>query len=598
MRWLCLVNVALALAGAHRLRLRSPFGPRRHVRLRTESLVQTHARSAAATVPELAQLNTALAARLRSADLKARECALLHEAFLQSPAASESRARSLGDLSLSGVRRDLASATTGLARVEEAEAEEDTAENCAARRVAGESALATLQRQLANATAAKVSGAATDDLYETVLGRLGDRVALQRATNGKVAAACQQLIAERNLEQERIRQKKEFLYAKLAASMSHLGAAEEPLPPSYDHVRQCLADLQELRVAADEVKRNRAAVLAAEAVTLTVADCEVTDWIEESCSASCGGGTRIVSRSVVSPAENGAACPVLSLHEHCSPQACPEDCATGDWSGWSSCVEVKSRLRQVERAGNALGAPCGALQQTVVCAGAEDQCVLGEWSEWSGCSRACGGGSTRARRGASEACGRVEVDRVALCNAFPCEQDQACADAERPVFILDGSGSLGAERFKALSKLAGDTAKLLPEVAVLLAGADVTDLGGGWQLGRKAAKKANRAKYPESATSLPAAFEHGLGLGARTLVVFTDGQVNSQLAMAEASARAQARGGRVVVVAPELAAAGASGYASQPVHDNVLAVSMQALLDRQQCGNACTLVSMLCRELA
>ena len=55
---------------------------------------------------------------------------------------------------------------------------------------------------------------------------------------------------------------------------------------------------------------------------LFLVDCKVSKWEEGECSASCGGGNRTKTRTVVQPALNGGTCPELTEVEACNLEGC------------------------------------------------------------------------------------------------------------------------------------------------------------------------------------------------------------------------------------------------------------------------------------
>eukprot|EP00128_Syssomonas_multiformis_P013402 Colp12_sorted_trinity150504_noHs@19551 len=62
-------------------------------------------------------------------------------------------------------------------------------------------------------------------------------------------------------------------------------------------------------------------------------DCNVSAWTSwTSCTATCGGGTRTSTRTIVTqPANNGAACPALSRTDTCNTQPCACNRIRQDW---------------------------------------------------------------------------------------------------------------------------------------------------------------------------------------------------------------------------------------------------------------------------
>merc|ERR1719367_2416488 len=120
---------------------------------------------------------------------------------------------------------------------------------------------------------------------------------------------------------------------------------------------------------------------------LDIVDCQVSEWRAQECSVSCGGGTRMKSRSVlIQPQGGGMACPPLYDREPCNEDDCPVDCVLEDWSGWSSCsaecgggVMERSRNAKVEPANG--GTPCESTEEEVACAmqSCDEDCTLSDW---------------------------------------------------------------------------------------------------------------------------------------------------------------------------------------------------------------------------
>mmetsp|Transcript_93384 Transcript_93384/g.301864 ORF Transcript_93384/g.301864 Transcript_93384/m.301864 type:complete len:451 (-) Transcript_93384:97-1449(-) len=193
-------------------------------------------------------------------------------------------------------------------------------------------------------------------------------------------------------------------------------------------------------------------------------DCEVSPWTPEECSATCGGGSRRLFRSVLVHPQRGAACPPLEMVRPCSEESCPVDCVLGDWGGWSGCTAecgggVRERTRDVAVLPSRGGEPCGQTAASEEC-GMEPcalDCTLGDWTDWSSCSRACGGGLELRRRNVEELAeggghcpAAADHERLLqrICNEEPCvhESEQKtlrCEDKLDVVLLIDGSGTVG-----------------------------------------------------------------------------------------------------------------------------------------------------------
>lgn len=139
-------------------------------------------------------------------------------------------------------------------------------------------------------------------------------------------------------------------------------------------------------------------------------NCVLSAWSSWSvCSATCGGGTKQRSRTVLqSPGSDPAVCPDLQDVQPCNTVECAQDCVVSPWADWSDCAVTcgpgsQTRVRTVTTAQQGSGTPCAVLQEprncnAKSCPGAPVDCVLSLWSKWSTCSKTCGSGQmTRTR---------------------------------------------------------------------------------------------------------------------------------------------------------------------------------------------------------
>jgi Thrombospondin type 1 domain. len=98
-------------------------------------------------------------------------------------------------------------------------------------------------------------------------------------------------------------------------------------------------------------------------------DCQVSDWGD--CSKDCGGGSH--TRTITTqPLNGGTACPILE--EACNTQACPVDCQVSDW-GPCSDSGIKTRSIIIDSANG--GTSCPALTEF---------CTNCKVSDWGLCS--------------------------------------------------------------------------------------------------------------------------------------------------------------------------------------------------------------------
>jgi len=207
-------------------------------------------------------------------------------------------------------------------------------------------------------------------------------------------------------------------------------------------------------------------------------DCGVSDWTPSDCSATCGGGTQTLVRSVtVLPNGDGMACPPLQMERMCSDKRCPVDCELAMWSGWSSCTAecgggVTERVRAVEVQEAYGGKSCGETTATDQCniQSCDNDCSLGSWTTWSPCSKMCDGGFQERRKNVAEdvtgqgACPLVDSEErleYFECNTQRCVPQLSaglttleCVAKFDVVLLLDGSGSLGTKGWDAV-KAAG-----------------------------------------------------------------------------------------------------------------------------------------------
>uniref|UniRef100_A0A6C0CT81 Spondin-like TSP1 domain-containing protein n=1 Tax=viral metagenome TaxID=1070528 RepID=A0A6C0CT81_9ZZZZ len=164
-------------------------------------------------------------------------------------------------------------------------------------------------------------------------------------------------------------------------------------------------------------------------------NCVTGPWIDSSvCSATCGGGTKTQSMTVVIPAAyGGTPCPTLTQTIPCNTQKCPVDCVTGTWSDSSECSLTcgggsKTQTLSVITQPANNGIPCPVLTHSVSC---NEQhcpvdCVTGQWTDSSVCSATCGGGTktqilpiTIPASYGGRACPTI-LTRTSNCNPEPC----------------------------------------------------------------------------------------------------------------------------------------------------------------------------------
>lgn len=158
----------------------------------------------------------------------------------------------------------------------------------------------------------------------------------------------------------------------------------------------------------------------------TPVDCSVSNWSSwGDCSVTCGGGSQIQTRSIVTqPVNGGAACPILIQSQSCNTQACPTPDPTP--------TPVPTPTPHVPV-----------------------NCVVSDWSDSTTCSVSCGGGTktqtrlitTPATNGGT-AC--PVLSRDISCNTQACPTTSTVANASitngygYPFSVVDTSGAIQA----------------------------------------------------------------------------------------------------------------------------------------------------------
>jgi hypothetical protein len=204
-------------------------------------------------------------------------------------------------------------------------------------------------------------------------------------------------------------------------------------------------------------------------------DCEVSKWDPEECSKVCNSGEQKLTRSVLTHPNGGAKCLPLAAERSCNNQPCPVDCKLQVWSGWSKCSAdcgggVSQRLREVKLAMKYGGKPCGATSQTRACnnQACEKDCDLSSWTKWSTCSKDCDGGTQKRQKfvdhepeGEGECPDKWSMKRLEYkkcnmkrCNTTDDDKPMSCNRTMDIILLIDGSGSLGKQGWKAEIKAA------------------------------------------------------------------------------------------------------------------------------------------------
>merc|ERR1712137_82801 len=144
----------------------------------------------------------------------------------------------------------------------------------------------------------------------------------------------------------------------------------------------------------------------------TPIDCTVGDWsVWSACSAPCGPGFKVRSRSVLQePMRGGVSCTnPLKAIAGCHSVPCGTrsvDCELSDWEDWGHCnhrTGQQRRERHIAVHKSSSGLDCQGQRVEVKgrdrgCFGTRHHCSWGEWTPWSLCSATCGEGRNSRKR--------------------------------------------------------------------------------------------------------------------------------------------------------------------------------------------------------
>jgi hypothetical protein len=239
-----------------------------------------------------------------------------------------------------------------------------------------------------------------------------------------------------------------------------------------DNREDCSTDLRHLEAEKCQLEKIRSEMflrLSTNKDKAMFIDCEVDEWLSQGCNVTCGGGEETLTRTIkTNPMHGGVECPLLEAVQECNMHKCPVDCVESPWTAWSSCSAgcdggVKLRTRDIEVHPKDLGKPCAAVTENVLCAtkACNTDCTLADWSMWSPCSKECDSGHKHRIRveltpqtGAGTCPDPWDDERIMeeVCNtdACPIINEKVVATCNKTadiVFLIDGSGSLGADAF-------------------------------------------------------------------------------------------------------------------------------------------------------
>lgn len=360
-------------------------------------------------------------------------------------------------------------------------------------------------------------------------------------------------------------------------------------------------------------------------------DCQVSSWNPEPCSATCGGGTQQLQRSVTAHASGGSECPPLQMERACNQQPCPTDCRVGDFSDWSACSAecgggIKSRVASVEVQPMNSGEPCGETSETEACniQSCSRDCDLGDWSTWSGCTKMCNTGVKYRMKpvidaafGQGTCAHEDDPDRLEfeMCNTDPCvvgvnAPTLRCDSKVDIILVLDGSSSLGPNGWTAMKEFGAMFANAMSggesdvNLAVLLFSGPTTygalerctgssgeapnmetDCGIQWVQHfsfdtAAAATAIEGLEWPDATTLTSAALataeaelQYGRQDAAAVVVVVTDGHPMSPLRTFQAAQSLRAKARLMMVPVTSYAPVDQMRqWVSHPVHENLIAV--------------------------
>lgn len=127
--------------------------------------------------------------------------------------------------------------------------------------------------------------------------------------------------------------------------------------------------------------------------------CIVSGWTPGLCSVSCGTGVQTQYRTILQQPIGGD-CPVLSMSTSCDAGPCPSDCQVSNWASGlctASCgvgFLTQNRTILVPSVGGGTACPPN-LEQTIMCSNlppCPQDCVVGPWYDFTSCNNSCGAG--------------------------------------------------------------------------------------------------------------------------------------------------------------------------------------------------------------
>jgi len=415
------------------------------------------------------------------------------------------------------------------------------------------------------------------------------------------------LITKKTQTEETLRLKEQEYSLGMRMKAQKQQSCEKDLAANQDE--QCgLRDSRQFALAKEGTKGKD------EASNSFAEDCILSAWEEGECSHACGtSGEKLYTRRVMSPNNaHGVPCGPLRKSAGCNRVPCPLDCRMGEWQGWGQCTAqcgggVKMRSRSVIQESEHGGLPCPDDVHSEMCnlEPCDDTCVWNVWSPWSECTRVCFGFQRRTRAERSGLCHEerkhVKTEQWQSCNNYEeCEVPPGDCQAKLDiVFLLDASGSVSDEDFNLGVKFMNQVSTLVKSTnatgtMIVFGGPSTvgelrecengkTELCGITVLNEHLEElpKEFSPKRPEasSGTNLPGALTEANNLLAQSrmdaqgiAVVLTDGNPNSKFNTNAAAERLRQHSRLLFVVAGGDKLDYFHQWASQPVHQNLRVV--------------------------
>merc|ERR1719316_2102119 len=160
---------------------------------------------------------------------------------------------------------------------------------------------------------------------------------------------------------------------RLNDAMEQSRLKQEQLAKTYQEwtieMARCRVAIRNLKEEICGLKEIRQEIMKLEGTDTFLQDCEVSDWVITECSTTCGGGQEQLFRTIIIQSVGGASCPPLEMTRECSMDTCPTDCELSYWSEFSDCSAkcgggVQMRSRTVVQEPLNGGTQCGATSET------------------------------------------------------------------------------------------------------------------------------------------------------------------------------------------------------------------------------------------